>query len=987
MQKISEKNKLIYLLVILVPLIFVLVLTKHGEVFAASETYTWVNDLSIRVSGGDAEGSFEIKRSPGPSTNGVYVYRGWFHHKSGCDISSFAIGVSDAQPNAGVIQAMNVDVISEDGVNLCSSQIVSSYNNKAITIGGDRGGKINDEAPYQKKVSIMVLYALPRPQLPQSQTVEIKNASGATVTTTQATLNSSFDRLEGEVTLDPGTYSACAPNLPCVSFVKQIYVTGSVTIGESLEGRSVKVNVKMSNIARACNETITLNSIPLELKASDGRVVGSTSTGEIKIEPMPGEDEALSCSPNSNVSKSVVFQNIDPGQYQACIAGTNACVNVIKESGISEEVDLVVDGQNLSKILETYRGDNQEQEPTCEVKLNTPLSWLLCPVLNLADRVIGHFIEDTILNRLDFNIKDDAVKADVVWSGFRSLANIVFVIAFLVAIFGQATSFIDAYTIKKMLPRLVIAAITIQLSFAICELLVNATNVLGRGVGDLMAFPFGGMNEITLDLSSLSLGDQAGLFGGLLAASIGAFFGGFSLLGLALAAFFAVFGAILTIVFRETILYLLIVTSPIALVAWAIPNMDRLAKTWFSIFTKTLLMYPLIVAFITLGKILGGGKLGGVKEDTEALDAIVAVVLFFGPVFLVPFTYRFAGGAIATIGGFTGKLGQGAVAGAKKRAQAKGAERRAGLAMRAKSGGLLGNSPNSRSFRSKLNRGVAALGAGGGAWYRRARGDKRAISGAIETNAAIAAMARSQMPLMQALKTNDRVQALVAQSSNKAESLRIAKAYIDEEVVNAKKDGKSEAEVEAIRQRAEASWMGAHAQANQIGYTNDKRVAAATAWASSGYNFGTGEKAYERIQNTAMSIAGVDESNRDTSATYQNLMNNMQYNLKANAGRADLGGINYGKGYDLITGIDKVSDYYLGQQKADVIKSIHESIDKGENADYLLKRVAGAYAQATGAAKKEMGKILEQYHIEAPSGGNGPRIEQREEDQPPPDQI
>ncbi|MCE7936388.1 hypothetical protein DYH10_01150 [Candidatus Saccharibacteria bacterium CPR2] len=593
----------------------------------------------------------------------------------------------------------------------------------------------------------------------------------------------------------------------------------------------------------------------------------------------------------------------------------------------------------------------EEAKPTCEVHLNSPMSWVLCPVLNLVDRLVDYFINEVVLERLEFSLDnaDEAPKVKEVWNGFRILANVIFVVAFLAAIFGQATSFIDAYTIKKMLPRLVIAAILIQLSFFLCILAVNITNVLGSGIESLMAAPWGGIDNLNIDLKSLSAGGEVGLFAGLMAGVIGVVFGGISLLGLAIAAFFAVFAAIITIVFRESILYLLVVTSPVALALWAIPSADRFARMWSSLFMKVLMMYPLIVAFLTMGKILGASKLQAVSDSTGAgaspvssdntkgaLDAIVAVVLFFGPAFLIPFTFKFAGGAIATIGGFASKMGGGLSAGAKKRAQAKSAERRAMAGANIKAGQLPRFMGGNTAIGKRFGQGVGVLAAGPKGWLR----GKRGISASMETGQMRRAALSAETEAMKAIATNDKAAALLAQAENASHAKRLMEDYI-------KKDGEG----------SRAIWEQAHASAARVGYGNaGARRQAYDMWTRSGYNFEDGEGGYNQLARTARSISGGDDG------MYSNLMNQGQYNAK-NAGLAHLGGINNGTGYSPETGFAKLSEYQLGQLKPQSFKEMGETYLKARSSGDIEGEkqwrsvLEGVYSNANLKGKQEIAAI------------------------------
>jgi len=118
-----------------------------------------------------------------------------------------------------------------------------------------------------------------------------------------------------------------------------------------------------------------------------------------------------------------------------------------------------------------------------------------------------------------------------VWSSFRLYGDIVLVIALLVIVFGEAIGggVIDAYTAKKVLPRILIAAILINLSIYIVAALEDIVNIVGSGLDSLIRLPF--QNAAAAN-SAIKL-TQAHVFGwynppcgGVLAAIVGAAFFG-----------------------------------------------------------------------------------------------------------------------------------------------------------------------------------------------------------------------------------------------------------------------------------------------------------------------------------------------------------------------------------------------------------------------------------------------------------------------------
>src|SRR5437868_6794791 len=65
----------------------------------------------------------------------------------------------------------------------------------------------------------------------------------------------------------------------------------------------------------------------------------------------------------------------------------------------------------------------------------------------------------------------------------------------------------DAYTVKKVLPRMLAAAVLITLSWFLCKFVIDIFNIIGQSVRGLLYAPFGGSAKLASDLStSLSNG-------------------------------------------------------------------------------------------------------------------------------------------------------------------------------------------------------------------------------------------------------------------------------------------------------------------------------------------------------------------------------------------------------------------------------------------------------------------------------------------------
>lgn len=212
----------------------------------------------------------------------------------------------------------------------------------------------------------------------------------------------------------------------------------------------------------------------------------------------------------------------------------------------------------------------------------------------------------------------------------------------------------DAYTVKKLLPRLIAVAILIQLSWPLAKFAVDIFNDIGVGVKELMFAPFDAagkdVGDIKNALGSLSAGAEVTLLLGSIFLGAAVLFSGLTVVGvlmLALPVLLAVLVGYLVLVFRQILILLCVVFLPIALVMWIVPGTDRYWKLWRETFIKLLMMFPLIMALIAAGQIFGyiGGQSGGIP------GLILVLVGFFGPLLILPKTFNWGGQALGVMGG------------------------------------------------------------------------------------------------------------------------------------------------------------------------------------------------------------------------------------------------------------------------------------------------------------------------------------------------
>jgi hypothetical protein len=291
------------------------------------------------------------------------------------------------------------------------------------------------------------------------------------------------------------------------------------------------------------------------------------------------------------------------------------------------------------------------------------LAWMACPVLEAASGLTNLLI-DMFENLLSFDVSQlgsisdpnsGAFKIHQSWALIRDIASALVVIVMLIMVFSQAASFgpFDAYTIRKMLPRLIAAVILIQISWAGVSWVIDLVNAIARGIANLMYWPFGGAGK--MDLWNLLRG--AHIVNGTAVAInwaalviigvIGAVFL-FSMLGVALVAAIGLLFAVITLIFRKILIIALLIFVPLALLAWILPGTERYWKMWKDNFIKVLFMFPIAVAIIAAGRVFA--SISATNDSNQFLNLIFIVVGFFGPLFLLPKTFKWGGQAMQLAG-------------------------------------------------------------------------------------------------------------------------------------------------------------------------------------------------------------------------------------------------------------------------------------------------------------------------------------------------
>ena len=245
------------------------------------------------------------------------------------------------------------------------------------------------------------------------------------------------------------------------------------------------------------------------------------------------------------------------------------------------------------------------------------------------------------------------------WSNILTLANVALIFAFLAIVFSQATSYgIGSYGIKKILPRIIAAAMLINLSYFICAVLIDLSNILGANIASLIYDNLGGIT---------SNGQQGGLVGGIKSIAGGITAGLIGVSGLVIVAFFflvpaviAILSIFIVIAARSAILTLLIIIAPLAFAAWVLPNTDKYFKKWWDIFLQMLVIYPAIMAIFAASSaaaviVVDGSGVSSTSTPGPGnlFPLLIGLLIQALPLFALPALIKLSSGVLARIDNLT----------------------------------------------------------------------------------------------------------------------------------------------------------------------------------------------------------------------------------------------------------------------------------------------------------------------------------------------
>jgi hypothetical protein len=416
------------------------------------------------------------------------------------------------------------------------------------------------------------------------------------------------------------------------------------------------------------------------------------------------KNEYFACSGGFKLGEAYCAQNYAGQQklIDACEKGSNAveAYDVARAHGsgtpaaapATPPLGVAPDKSSITKMLVDPADVNKRQ--TCS--LEGVMGEMVCGGINITANMA-----DGALAMLGSFMKVDALTTQPdnpvyrYWKDFRTVANVLFVIALLAIVFSQITGVgLSAYSLMKMMPRLVVGAVLLNASYLVCTVIIDASNVLGATVystmRDVVAPKPVRLSTQTEDrlqapmtanpiidpatnepetfgsvANSLAFAHSVSVVRGGKGVTPSGVVNGGKLAGKAmnsaLTALLPVIvvvllGIVITVVcllLRQALIIGFVIIAPLAIAAFLLPNTKSLFDRWLKTFIPLVMLFPVVAFVFGMGaiasQILAAGAFSNANIAVRGLLLLMALSVQIIPLIAVPKLMAFGGGLLAQL--------------------------------------------------------------------------------------------------------------------------------------------------------------------------------------------------------------------------------------------------------------------------------------------------------------------------------------------------
>lgn len=245
---------------------------------------------------------------------------------------------------------------------------------------------------------------------------------------------------------------------------------------------------------------------------------------------------------------------------------------------------------------------------SCQIE---QVGWVICPVMRSIAKLADYgfaFININFL-KIEYGISNTDSGVYKAWEIMRNVANALFVIAFMAIVYAQITGRGGGgYNIKRMLPRLIIGAILVNISYFVCVIGIELSNAIGGSILAIMQQVSDSIGPSAMSLTSAQNGfEDSRLFyitDAVLQKSgtVWILLAPVAAVTVSIAVICA--AGLVLLIMRKVIVAMLVLVSPLMFVTYLLPNTEHYFQQWLRLFFQLLLLYPVIAFLLGTGQII-----------------------------------------------------------------------------------------------------------------------------------------------------------------------------------------------------------------------------------------------------------------------------------------------------------------------------------------------------------------------------------------------
>ena len=428
-------------------------------------------------------------------------------------------------------------------------------------------------------------------------------------------------------------------------------------------------SVFVAPLTRAADDTYSVSGDKITIKSDifkDGTYTDGDNDPEIKCQS--GDTRASVAINQEDKDKIKNGEKLDSVAFsiEATDGDATGCPSGVRTAQVSGTTDSSQD-----------EGSDEDDDESCKIE---GFGWVICgPSMWIAkgmDTFYKSILEDfLVVKPLDSEgVSSILYKA---WDIVRGFANAVFIIIFIIIIYSQLTSIgVSNYGVKKIAPRLVVVAVLVNLSYYICVIGVDLSNILGVAVKDIfndilstLMSDRGSFDIDTIEIVAKTLSGGTLAVAGITLAKGALLAAAPLILPTLLSLFLAVLVAVLIMSARQALIIILVIISPLAFVAYLLPGTDKLFGKWKDTFITMLVFFP------AFSFVFGGANMAGAiisqSADGSVIRYLLGWIVQLAPLAITPLILKFSGGVLGKIAGMVNNPNKGIVDRSRKWAENK----------------------------------------------------------------------------------------------------------------------------------------------------------------------------------------------------------------------------------------------------------------------------------------------------------------------------